>query len=157
MGTNSGMKPTRNNTPDVAQGVCPEQADRPDSARRRLVKGAAAAAPVILTLRSGAAVAQVSACFATPWQPGLEPSETCAAPGGFPKFEKLGRFSKFEVLGGAVDAQAAPANGKCGTNTDGFTVGYNVDADRKDDLCCQSGTVLVTASSATSLTGGTCF
>lgn len=47
----------------ASKGAAPQASpasDGPDLRRRRLIRGAAAATPVILTLRSGAALAQVS-------------------------------------------------------------------------------------------------
>ena len=122
------------NTPDV-----------PDLTRRRLVRGAAAAAPVVLTLRSGAAMAQVSACLTTAWQPGMEPSDSCVEPLDFgPKFEPGDIFSAYPPkTNGTVSCQAG--------------VGYDTTGDGVYDLCCPkqnaTQTVLITASSATSLTG----
>jgi len=118
-----------------------------DLTRRRLVKGAAAAAPVILTLRSGAALAQLSACIATPWQQGLAPSDVCAGPGGLPKFE-------IDSTAPAYPPSTDPATGQlqC-TDSDPE---YDTNGDGQIDQCCPTSptqTVLVTASSATSLTG----
>ena len=117
--------------------------------RRRLVKGAAAAAPVILTLRSGAALAQVSA-YATAWQPGLTPSAEpydvhgiCAGPA---QPAQEGRFTA-EVVESSQWPDP-PTDGKCPTDWNGFDLVIPAD---KIDTCCPPGTVLVTASSATSL------
>lgn len=116
--------------------------DGPDLTRRRLVRGGAAAVPVILTLRSGTALAQASALYVTPWDLGLEPSDTCAGiPTGVPKFEAT------------IVEPAQGTFGRSGQCKLGYT-GYDTQGlDGKADVCCPPGTVLVTASSATSLAG----
>lgn len=128
--------------------------EAPDLARRRLVKGAAVAAPVILTLRSGSALAQTS-LFATPWSGGPDYSTVLpdVDPGQCAAFYELPDPPTRSAVMQAYDAQwpQPPTSGNCPTGYEGV----NLDNDAVGDTCCPSGTVLVTASSATSLVGPT--
>jgi len=132
----------------VREAPSPNGTNGPDLTRRRLIRGAAAAAPVILTLRSGASLAQVSASYATPWRSGFIPSDQCAGPA------VGGQTERFEVFDVQV-AQPAPSSGRCPQGWNGFDLDGAPNG--KDEVCCQPGVlneyVLVTASSATSLSG----